>query len=251
MVKHRYVKLDRYVTFAFLGFRSISLNDFFACVWREFLCNFAALSGYVLLDNDARSEDRCSKTQQTRSTSRKRNSRWNLNKTHQHRNQTRSHLRNAAKLKRSPHQTNATEQCHVIETKFASKPGECRCLLWFLFGSRKRHPSSKHMLVPFRVFSRGLRKRDSRWVLLCCGAFFCNAASYKHRGCVALNHIRMYLKRAGRTGLKPFPKDSKTLKNSKPKSIKTIFKCFITLFESRLRYPTDRPTNHTGGPHAI
>ena len=55
MVKHRYIKLDRYVTFACLGFRSISLNDFFACVRREFLCKSDALSGYVLLDNDARS----------------------------------------------------------------------------------------------------------------------------------------------------------------------------------------------------
>ena len=237
MVKHRYIKLDRYVAFACLGSGLISLNDLF-CVC---LAGVSLRSRCIIWLCFARQwcsfQCRCSKTQQTRPTSRKRNSRWNLNKTHQHRNQTRSHLRNAAKLKRSPHQTNATEQCHVIETKFASKPSECRCLLWCLFGSRKRHPSSKHMLVPFRVFSRGLRKRDSRWVLLCCGAFFCNAASYKHRGCVALNHIRMCLRRAGRAGLKPFPKDSKTLKNSKPKRIKTIFKGFIILFESRLRYP--------------
>ena len=52
---HIYIKLNRYVTFACLGFRSISLTDFFACVWWECLCNFAALSGYVLLDNHARS----------------------------------------------------------------------------------------------------------------------------------------------------------------------------------------------------
>ena len=184
------------------------LHDFVAIVRRRVSLQTCCIVWLCFARQWCSFEGRCSKTQQTPSTTWKRNSRWTKRIGEQCSNiETKfgSHWRNAAKLKRSPHQTNATKQCHVIETKFALKPSECRCLLWCLFGSRKRHPSSKHMLVPFRVFSRGLRKRDSRWVLLCCGAFFCNAASYKHRGCVALNHIRMRLKRVGRTGLKPFP----------------------------------------------
>ena len=54
--EHEYIKLDRYIAFACLRFRSMPLHDFVAIVRREFLCKLAALSGCVLLDNDARSK---------------------------------------------------------------------------------------------------------------------------------------------------------------------------------------------------